>query len=225
MSDKIAILLFCEGVSADAARKKIASNAHAEANKQVLAQFSRRARQTAAATQLPVFSSDTLIQTSSNFGRDLRRAVEIIFEKGFEKIICIGNDCPALSKDLILHAASLLNQNQSVAGPDGRGGVYLLGVSKETFEAKAFESLAWKTPQMLSSYLQMFDNQTATLEQLPDIHTFQELQTYQAARHFVVTLVAYIKNLIGELPSGFSAPLPSLSLATHTLRGPPQLVG
>ena len=225
MSNKTAILLFSEGVSADAARKKIASNAHAEANRQVLTQLSRRARQTAAATQLPVFSSDTLIQTSSNFGRDLRQAIEMVFEKGFQKIICIGNDCPALTKDLMLRAASLLNRNQSVAGPDGRGGVYLIGLSKENFDAKAFELLAWKTPQMLSSFQQITNSQAALLEQLPDIHTFQELQSYQAVRHFIVALVAYIKNLIGELPSGFSLSFTSFSVATHTLRGPPQLAG
>ena len=223
MNNKTAILFFSEGVAADASRKQLAHNKQLGTNKLVLRQLSRHALQVAGSTGLPVFSSDFLITNRSTFGKDLRRAVESVFEKGFQKVICIGNDCPGLDKNIILQASVLLQSNQSVVGPDARGGVYLLGISKDGFDAAAFETLAWKTPRMLASYLQTNDDQAAVLPQLADVHTFQELQNYATARSFIGFLLTIGHTFLRQGAHQLSSFYSRYSVAFAALRGPPAL--
>jgi glycosyltransferase A (GT-A) superfamily protein (DUF2064 family) len=216
-----AILLFVQDVSVDASHKILTSDKDTRVNQRLIRELNHRLFQIAALTGLPVFRSDKLIKSQNNFGKDIVNATQTIFEKGFEKIICVGNDCPSLSKDAILKAANLIQTNRSVVGPDARGGVYLLGLSKQNFDTTAFEMLAWQSPQMLVTYFQDIDSQAVVLESLTDIHSFRELQASKNSSYFIGYLLAIIHNALRQ---GFYYPsflFSSRSVPSRSLRGPP----
>jgi hypothetical protein len=149
-------------------------------------------------------------------------AIQVIFERGFEKVICIGNDCPALDKNRILEAAEKLQTTDTVLGPDNRGGVYLLGISQKDFKPEVFENLAWQSEKMLESYIEQADNQSILmLESLSDIHTFQELQTYTTSKYFIAFLLQIIEQTISKIQDFYLNLIENFSNRSLSLRAPP----
>lgn len=192
-------------------------------NRLVFNQLNSFVGRTARSTGLSVFYSNQLIDDHKNgFGKQLSIAIQAVFEKGFEHVICVGNDCPALSKIQILQAAERLTSADTVIGPDQRGGVYLLGVSKNNFNAETFENLAWKSGIMLASYLKQFAQQKIFfLESLSDIHTFEELQSYSLSRYFIRFLLQLIEKSIAKKTSIFSYLFDNQVIRLSSLRAPP----
>ncbi len=223
MKNATAILIFTQEVSKDISRKNLTPNKNTGVNHLIFNQLNNFVGRTAASSNLSVFYSNQLIGDSkSGFGKQLSAAIQAVFRKGFEKVICVGNDCPALSKIQILDAAEKLELANTVVGPDQRGGVYLLGVSKKGFNAEAFENIAWQSGMMLGSYLKQFANQNISfLETLADIHTFEELQAYTSSRYFIRYLLQFIEKPLSKntfrLPYLFDNQLIRLS----SLRAPP----
>jgi uncharacterized protein len=223
LKNSTAILIFTQEVSKDAARKNLTPTKNTGVNQLIFNQLNNFIGRTAAASNLSVFYSNQLIEDSkSSFGKQLSAAIQAVFKKGFEKVICVGNDCPALSKIQILDAAEKLKLANTVLGPDQRGGVYLLGVSKNTFNAEIFENIAWQSGMMLGSYLKQFANQNISLlETLADIHTFEELQVYSSSRYFIRYLLQFIEKSLSKKTSILSYLLDSQFIRFYSLRAPP----
>ena len=85
-----------------------------------------------------------------SFGVKLAKAVSLVFDKGFQKVIVIGNDCPGLTSNILQSAKRNLENNDLVIGPDRRGGVYLLGISKNIFRENIFAELPWQQANLFS---------------------------------------------------------------------------
>ncbi len=223
MKNSTAILIFSQEVSKDAARKNLTPTKNSGVNHLIFNQLNSFVGRTAASSNLSVFYSNQLIEDSkSGFGKQLSAAIQAVFKKGFEKVICVGNDCPALSKIQILDAAEKLQLANSVLGPDQRGGVYLLGVTKNTFNAESFENIAWQSGMMLGSYLKQFANQNISfLETLTDIHTFKELQAYSSSRYFIRYLLQFIEKSLSKKTFKFSYLFDSQIIRFSSLRAPP----
>lgn len=199
MNIETAILIFTQELSKDAALKTLTPNKNLGLNKNLFQKLNQRINHVAFDTNLPVFRSSDFGKLAGSYGEQLANAIEKVFSQGFEKIICLGNDCPALGKVQILAAANQLQKSDTVIGPDQHGGVYLLGISKSNFETDAFKKLAWKTDKMLESYLKVFKNQTIfSLETIADIHTFQQLVTYNYSNSFVKYLLQIIYKSISK---------------------------
>lgn len=66
-------------------------------------------------------------QLSSSFATNLRRAVDLLAERGYEQIVVVGRDCPDLSREDVAEAFRRLSSHRLVLGPDHKGGVYLIG--------------------------------------------------------------------------------------------------
>ena len=227
MSKPTAILIFAQDVSQEISRKNLAPRSNQGANRQVFRQLNSFVGRTCSSTNLPVFYSNQLITNNTNaFGKQLSEAIQVVLDKGFEKIICVGNDCPALHKTQILEAAEKLQTVDSVIGPDERGGVYLLGISKDTFNAEIFETIAWQSKNMLESYFRLFPQQSVSLvETLADIHTFKELQTYTSSRYFIVFLLQIIEKLTSKIAYLYTYLFDSQLVRHSSLRGPPAVFG
>ena len=181
---------------------------------------------TAAASKtnnLYVFQSNQLIKPSNNsFGKRLSEAIQVVFERGFEKVICIGNDCPALDENRILAAVEKLQTVDTVVGPDKRGGVYLLGISSKSFKPEIFENLAWQSEQMLESFMEQYISKNVLLlETLSDIHTFYELQIYTASRSFIIFLIHLIERAIVKIQYLYCFFVEIRSVCSLSLRAPP----
>lgn len=228
MSTSTAILIFTQEASKEASRKMLTPSKNKGVNQLVFTKLNHFVEQTAHAaasnsTKLTVFYSNQLISTNKNsFGKQLSLAIQSVFGKGFEKVICIGNDCPALDKKRILEAAEKLQTTDTVVGPDNRGGVYLLGISRKDFNSETFENLAWQSEKMLESYIEHFANQSILmLEALSDIHNFQELQTYTTSRYFIAFLLQVIERVTSKIQDFYLIFVENRSIRSLSLRAPP----
>lgn len=228
MSTSTAILIFTQEASKDATRKTLTPSKNRRVSQLIfdkLNYFIERTTTSAAskAENLQVFHSSQLIKPSNNsFGKQLSLAVQAVFEKGFEKVICVGNDCPALDKNRILAAVEKLQTTDTVLGPDNRGGVYLLGISQKDFKPKVFENLAWQSEKMLESFIEHAANQSILiLEALADIHNFQELQAYTTTRYFIAFLLLIIEQTISKIQGFYLNLTENSPIGSLSLRAPP----
>ncbi len=229
MSTPTAILIFTQEASKEATRKMLTPSKNRGVNQLVFDKLNHFVERTAAAAvskddNLQVFHSNQLINPNNNnsFGKQLSAAIQVVFERGFEKVICIGNDCPALDENRILTAAKKLQTTDTVIGPDNRGGVYLLGISRKDFKPEVFENLAWQSENMLESYIEQADNQSILmLESLSDIHTFHELQTYTTSKYFIDFLIQIIERIASKIQDFYWTFVENRSIRSLSLRAPP----
>jgi uncharacterized protein len=222
LNTETAILIFTQELSKDAALKTLTPNKNLGLNKNLFQKLNQRINHVAFDTNLPVFRSSDFGKLAGSYGEQLTNAIEKVFSKGYEKVICLGNDCPALGKVQILEAASKLQNTETAIGPDQHGGVYLLGISKSSFVAETFKKLAWKTDKMLESYLEKFENQSIySLETIADVHTFQQLKTYKYSNFFTKYLLQIIqKSLFPKIHFVFYSIYSQIN-RYYSLRAPP----
>jgi uncharacterized protein len=228
LSISTAILVFTQEASKEATRKMLAPSKNKGVNQLVFDKLNHFVERTAAAAvskadNLKVFYSNQLIKSNNtSFGQQLSEAIQVVFEQGFEKVICIGNDCPALDENHILAAVKKLQTVDTVIGPDNRGGVYLLGLSNKSFNPEIFENLAWQSNKMLESFIEQYANEAVLLlETLSDIHTFQELQTYSTSRYFIAFLIQLIEQSIAKIQNFYYVFIENRPTCSLSLRAPP----
>ncbi len=228
MSTSTAILIFTQEASKEATRKMLTPSKNQGVNRLVFDKLNhfveRTAVSAASKTQhLQVFYSNQLIMPNNNsFGKQLSAAIQVVFERGFEKVICIGNDCPALDENRILAAAEKLQTVDIVVGPNNRGGAYLIGISSKGFNAEVFENLAWQSEKMLESFMEQYTHKAVLLlETLSDIHNFQELQTYTTSRGFIAFLLQIIEQTLSKIQDFYWTFEENCSIRSLSLRAPP----
>lgn len=228
MSKSTAILIFTQEASKEAARKMLTPSKNQGVNRLVFDKLNHFVERTASAAaskaeNLQVFHSNQLIKPNNNsFGKQLSAAIQVVFDRGFEKVICIGNDCPALDENRILAAAQKLQTVDTVVGPDNRGGAYLIGISSKDFNAEVFENLAWQSEKMLESFIEQYTNEAVLmLETLSDIHNFQELQTYTTSRYFIAFLIRLVEQITVRIQSFYCFFVENRSIRSLSLRAPP----
>lgn len=186
-------MLFIQEASQDASQKVFTDNA--QVNKSIIEKFNSRIKSIAKSTGLAVFNSTDLLTNKNSFAESISESIQKVFEKGFDKVICLGNDCPAISKKIILESADLLQNSDTVLGPDDRGGVYLIGLSKSNFNAEKFKQIAWKSSRMLLSYLAFFKSESISLlERIADVHTYCDLINYKFSKSFISEILSLIQK-------------------------------
>ncbi len=132
----------------------------------------------ARSTTLPLLICEEGDQVAGSFGEKITHAIANAFSAGYENLIVIGGDCPGLKKNHILAAEkALLNGARLVAGPDTRGGVYLLGLHNSAFQTQPFLNFSWQSPWLYRE-LCVFASEAAPLHVLSfplrDIHNGQD---------------------------------------------------
>lgn len=195
------------------------------ANKRIFQNLNTLATQKSLATQIPVFVSSQLgLDSHGTFGQNFSGAISHVFDRGFEKVICIGNDCPALQKEHLISASEALMTSDAVFGPDFRGGTYLIGLSKEAFEAISFQNLPWQSSELLEHLVKSFSGKKIQLlDQLADINSFQDLNFYPTARYIISFLLKFFNSFkVDRISSAFSVKT-DVFLNSLSFRGPPIL--
>lgn len=87
------------------------------------------------------------VQAGSDLGDKMKNAFAATFQKGYDKIVVIGTDCPDLNADIIMNAFAYLNSHDVVIGPAEDGGYYLLGMKQ--LYSELFEDINWSTNTVL----------------------------------------------------------------------------
>jgi rSAM/selenodomain-associated transferase 1 len=122
------------------------------------------------------FNTSKHVQLGDNLGDRMLNAFRDGFNLGYDKIVLIGSDLPDLNKQLIERAISSLDNNDVVFGPADDGGYYLIGMN--TLIPNIFKDKPWSQPNLLDVSLEELDelnHSVATLENLNDIDTFEDL--------------------------------------------------
>ncbi|WP_298353222.1 DUF2064 domain-containing protein [Runella sp.] len=224
MHHSIAILLFAQNAKKDALDKKKGWSSTLRQTTAVFELLTKRTLQTVRATHLPFFLSSDVGNDSESFGSQLASSVKEVFEKGFQSVICIGNDCPQLTLELLQKTSIHLQNGQSVVGPDNRGGAYLIGIQKEDFQAKIFENLSWQTAELRENLVQMLGRETQLLPIFSDINAEIDLHDWaKKAKSFGELLLSLLVQLS---PAAVFQPIFTFAFSStsYRLRPPPVLV-
>ncbi len=143
MTSHTAILLFGRSAFAEARHKDFGD---AKLGRGIAASLIRRTRDTILRTGLPLLHADERKQCGTTFGERLTNAMSAAYARGYEHLIVVGNDCPGLRSGQLLRAAEQLAAGHTVIGPDRRGGIWLLGLSRDRFRRADLLTVRWCSP-------------------------------------------------------------------------------
>lgn len=219
-----AILLFTRTAREEASAKSWSGR---EKNRQIAKLLIRNSRKVIQKSGFPFIVHDK--QEGESFGEKLHHAFQQAFAKGFEYIICIGNDTPSLTTSTLKKASFALSQGEKwVLGPSQDGGAYLIGMQKACFEQLNFNTISWQSDQVfkeLKASLLIFGPgsvfaEKQDLDDAQDIaHIFTQLSR---CRGIIQALVSLFRNklFIPIFIPTFSLPK-EIPLKAGVFRGPP----
>lgn len=126
-------------------------------------------------TQDDDFWKDFLIQkqSSGDLGERMENAFLSLFEKGYEQVMIIGSDCPALNESHIQLAFEALQKTDIVIGPAEDGGYYLLAMNR--LQAFLFKNKAWSTNFLREQTIDEIIQQKLNYFLLPTLSDVDEL--------------------------------------------------
>lgn len=220
-----AILIFANSAQTEAERKpfKSADILFKTLNKEIETKVKK--------TGLPYFIISDNIQTGDSFGERFTNAIQTIFNKGFVNIITVGNDTPHLKTAHLNKTIAKLQTNDIVLGPSRDGGFYLMGLSKQVFNAEAFKKLPWQTSALTKTFLNLASKKNIsfnTLEKLYDIDDLQDIKniinTYRSLSKALITLLLNSITTKEKAICLTSLLFSSLSLSSYYNKGSPRLV-
>lgn len=118
--------------------------------------LNKRVTSLAHKTGLPHFTIDEKRQTGKTFGEKLNHTIQEYFDLGFENLIILGNDTPALNVAILNKAVIQIESGRDVFGPDLRGGLYLIGLRKQSYSANAFKSFRWQSNLLFTDFINYY---------------------------------------------------------------------
>jgi uncharacterized protein len=194
LSKNTAILFFSRTSKSEAAQKNLyVSKRQSEA---IADLFIEKNLKILRGLDVPFFVISDDAQRGSSFGERLKNAFSDIFDKGFQQVIAIGNDCLDLNETHILEAIEGLKTTPSVFGATNDGGVYLLGFQKDFFNNFDLKNISWQTDKVFLELTQLADNQHFTIGTLSDIDNANDLIFFlkNTSQSFKNTLIALLKK-------------------------------
>ncbi len=106
-------------------------------------------------------------QTEGDLGVRLAHVFRELFAEGFDGVIVLGADHPALPKAYLEQAVAALHAKttQVVLGPTEDGGYYLIGLTQPRPEL--FQSIPWGSAQVFEATLQRANRRGLSVHRLP----------------------------------------------------------
>lgn len=173
MNQKTALLIFANSAAKEVERKEFLST-------EIFSALNKQTLKTAKKSKLPYFVISEKEQKGASFGERFTNAIDLIFKKGFDNVITIGNDTPHLKTKHLLDANTSLTNKQLVIGPSKDGGFYLMGLKKSHFNKETFLKLPWQTNKLQASIgaiSTIKKEQISFLELLIDIDALEDIKT------------------------------------------------
>lgn len=140
-----AILLFARSAEYETTQKNFQSGLSRKCNIEISRKLCKAAHFKCVSVGIPVYHIDETRQKGSNFSERLKDSLSQVFNEGFENVIAVGNDCPTLSAQDMINAQRALENGQSAIGKTQKGGVYLLGLTKNQYTDVNFSAIEWGT--------------------------------------------------------------------------------
>lgn len=198
-SHRTAILVFSQSGYIDARSKHFLGGSNYVLNKEFCDKLVVDTRQLVDETGLDYFTVDEKLQVGKTFGERLEHAFQLVFDKGFNDVICVGSDCPNLSKTDILTAQRSLKQGHVAIGPNKRGGVYLLGLTREQFSSTRLSSFSWQSSCLFNELISHWKSKKVILGRKTDLNTKSDIKRLDSSSLAVVQLIAFIEKISKQL--------------------------
>lgn len=206
--NKTAVLIFARSAEEELKHKPFL------VKKSVVSVLHEQTLNVARKSNLPVIVYDETKQQGDHFGLRFANALQAVFDKGYDQIITIGNDCPQLKINHIIQAQESLSNHREVIGGTLDGGFYLLGISKNTFDKDTFTNFDWNKKNLYDEVFQFISRKSSRCTILPrlrDIDFFSDLEkialftiSNSAIRNYITVLLRraneiYFKQNIEKL--------------------------
>ncbi|MFY0653602.1 MAG: DUF2064 domain-containing protein [Cyclobacteriaceae bacterium] len=226
----IAILFFSRTEKEEIRHKKFIDGDQSRANLQVSKSLISGTRKILKKSNYDyhTFSEDK--QKGNSFGERFSNALSEVFSTGCNGVIAIGNDCPQLSINDIDRASNSLKNGQDVLGPATDGGIYLLGIRKDDFDANSLNQLSWQSGDLfrdINEYFSSKDSRVDLLETKRDIDNeadLKEILKLETNNTIVKSLQKiFIKSQRPKISSYIDAKIINTFHRSLGLRGPPRL--
>ncbi|MCB0707257.1 MAG: DUF2064 domain-containing protein [Saprospiraceae bacterium] len=221
-----AILIFANSPELEAKKKRFQPRSQRQSTR-IASFFLHRTRQVARRTGLPVILIQHSDQHGLSFQERLANAIEDVWEKGYQKQLVIGSDVPELDHHALNQAAEYLHSSDWVLGPSKDGGAYVIGLSRDVYQRKAFLSLPWQTQTLFNCLAWHLSDQSisgACLPALLDIDSPKDLQKLIKSPRLTPLLRRRILDLLRLQPALVADDLVCVCAGVnpfHLLRGPP----
>jgi uncharacterized protein len=128
-------------------------------------------------------SHSVAMQTGATLGDRLAMAFsERFFFHRTEKILAIGVDDPAITRETIEHAFGILDSCDWVVGPATDGGYYLIGCRAAAYDSSIFTGIEWGTDSVFRITMEKIGARGVTVAALPehrDIDTAADLEFFK----------------------------------------------
>lgn len=176
IANHTAILFFSRSASEECQSKSFSKKDGT--NSKISQRLIQHTRDQIKKTDFPFFYIGSKEQSGKNFGERFSNALNSVFNKGFDNVIAVGNDCPLLEAKNIIDACRLLEEGINVLGPSEDGGIYLLGIRKTDFGKKYFQNLKWQSSGLFLDIQQYFESrkgQVSLLDSKQDIDQESDL--------------------------------------------------
>ncbi|KHJ39451.1 transferase 1, rSAM/selenodomain-associated [Pedobacter glucosidilyticus] len=164
---KTAIIIFSHVPEIEARIKDFAGFKN---TRRVSALFTKHFIELAKNTHTDTFWHNSLVQEGKNFGERLANAFESMYAKGYDAVVCIGNDCPELQKHTLQKALKAIENGKTVLGPTTDAGAYLIAIPKKAFHKKHFLQVKWQSSCTYKDLKALFQN-----EELLELKELQDL--------------------------------------------------
>jgi len=227
-----ALLLFARTADEEVHYKNLLPGQPLKKQKALFQHLNIRAEHLLKATQLPYFIFNASHQQGETFGARLHAALAAVFSHGFENVMVIGNDCPALLPGDIQKAANQLLLRDVVLGPTLKGGIYLLGLTRKIFEqTDNLEEIRWQTGKVvedLSTFFKLKETAIFLLPKYTDVNQPGDLKKVvknKNVSHLIRKI--YFGSLCIKHWLSYKSPALELtySLISHLVfRGPPKFI-
>lgn len=116
----------------------------------------------------------TELQAHGDLGERMLQAFSGLFEKGYQRVVIIGSDCPHLESADVDKAFETLADYDAVLGPAADGGYYLLGM-KRLHEA-LFQHKTWSSDRVLSQTIADIQEGGLSCVLLRELHDVDEVK-------------------------------------------------
>lgn len=223
-----ALLLFTRTTRAEARAKDLSGKHSLHVSSQIADHLIGHADRTARASGLPCFVIDSDHQQGDSFGEKLANAFEAIYALGYNGVIAIGNDCPALTSGDLREAGQVLEQQYAVIGPAHDGGVYLIGLQHDAYDRTQFLSLPWSTEHLTAAFCTQMQQENVAFHICTlrsDIDTAEQLLHLLYNHPVCHTLRMAIRSVLASLSPKVNSllydPINSGSRNAIGLRAPP----
>ncbi len=210
----IAILFFSRSAAREAALK--AWTRDPKTDYRLAGELIRKAKEKLHASPFPVYHVDETMQRGGNFAGRLANAFQLIFDKGYDHVIAVGNDCADLNVNW-RQVATALRNGKVVLGPDLRGGGYLIGLSKYHEIHAIFDKISWHSERVFEQLKDHFKS-VLILGKIRDVNTLRDVHLVDFL-HEIFIIFSY-KPKPGSLAK---LQIPSFVHTSCCLRAPPPL--